>query len=127
MKLTLSYSLGPGNDSRDLNQSQRAAIAVFRAGPEERRLIEGIKAEAKERERAGKRIEQPCGTLSTGSGEKSRDLIGKRYNVNGRYISDLEAVAKAIDSLEDLEKRPEAPEKRVPLMIPGTQNDYRPF
>src|SRR5262252_1214738 len=32
---------------RDLTASQRAAIAVFKAGPEERRIMEQIKTEAK--------------------------------------------------------------------------------
>lgn len=94
---------------RDLTASQRAAIAVFKAGPEERRINEQIKAEAKGRQKElGRTQTTLMETFPQGSGGASRDLIGKRYNVSGRYISDLETVSKAIENLDELEKRPEA-------------------
>ena len=92
---------------RDLTASQRAAIAVFKAGPEESRINEQIKAEAKERQ-IRKSSDSVVETLPQQTGQKSRDQIGKRYNVNGRYISDLETVAEAIANLGELDKRLEA-------------------
>ena len=74
------------------------------SNPEEQRIHEQIKAEGKERmSQGGKGVEIMPHLMG-----KSRDLIGKRYNVNGRHISDLESVAKAIASLDELEKRSEA-------------------
>jgi len=75
---------------RDLSASQRAAIAVFKAGPEERKFFEAIKTQAEQRQ-AETRFGGGGNISTTGEG-KSRDQNGKRYNVNGRYISDLEAV-----------------------------------
>jgi N6-adenosine-specific RNA methylase IME4 len=93
---------------RDLTASQRAAIAVFKAGPEERRIIVQIKAEAKERQvELGRNLRTLKEAFPEGSGGQSRDQIGKRYNVSGRYISDLETVAQAIAGLDELEQKPE--------------------
>jgi N6-adenosine-specific RNA methylase IME4 len=92
---------------RDLTASQRAAIAIFKAGPEERRIIAQIKKDAEQREKAGIRQYNPEATLPQGRASQSRDQIGKRYNVSGRYISDLETVSEAIVGLDKLEQKPE--------------------
>jgi hypothetical protein len=84
----------------DLSASQRAAVAVFKAGPEERKIFEAIKEAAKERQ--GTRTDLGhSGNISGMLGADNRDQIGKRYNVNGRYISDLETVAQAVANLDN--------------------------
>jgi hypothetical protein len=70
---------------RDLTPSQKACIAVS--------IKQRLEVVYAERRRAGKRIEEPCGKISTRY-EKSRDEAAAKVGVNPRYVTDAERIQR---------------------------------